>query len=1108
MKELLKNYHKLSKEKQKLVKLLLKEQGIDINEKIILPQTRDKKYYDLSYAQQRLWFLEKLEPNSPLYIIPSGVKIVGDVNVDYLLEAMQMIVDRHEILRTLFVEKDGKGFQEIVQDLKVKPIIYNISQSIEPQSEIDSILKKEFTSPFKLSELPLFRFVVINVTEQVKYLLLPMHHIISDNWSTGILIKEILEIYNHKAFDRELDLEPIDIQYLDYSIWQKEWLSGKELQKQKDFWIDQLKGSNEILEIIPDKKRPLVQTYNGSFKLFNINSSLSENIEKYCKKNDITPFVFFLAAYQFLLAKYSHQNDINIGIPIANRNRNEIEPLIGFFINTLVLRGIIDYDESVHQFLLKTRDVANHAYENQDIPFEMIVDELGLERDMSHTALFQAMLVLNNAPMTRLNIEGLQIDPIDFDTLQTKFDLILSLTKIDGVYSCKFEYNTDLFNSETIDNIINQFSVLLNQFLVSNKCKLKDIVFVDIDNIKENKSLLSNRKQEVEEKSFVHKKFIEVAKSNPNKVAISDGDNSYTFEELNKLSDLIANDLISNGIKPEQTIGVFLNRRIEYVAAILGIFKSGGVFVPLDVTLPKDRLDYIINNAKIKSIITVDKFKGEIESLGCNIIDINKCNLNSEINELSHKLLRGNAAYIIYTSGSTGLPKGVVVEHSKIYSHITRMIGEFGVTKEDKYLAFAAFNFDPSLEQIFVPLLSGAEVFLRDDNYWMPSDFIELIKKDEITIINPPTVYWNQFVLALKNDENFDLGKLRMVIAGGEEMKPELLSIWKEIFPNNIQLVNAYGPTETIITSSILKIDDEIFDKQYLHIPIGKGTCGRNVYVIDENYNFVPEGIPGELCFGNELLARGYQLQERETAEKFIPNPFTKLEGERMYRTGDLVRYNQEGLIEYLGRIDDQVKVRGFRIELGEIEEVLLKNILVENVTVNIVNREDNNYIVAYVVSDSKEDVEEQLIKYCSDQLPNYMVPSRIIHIEKLPININGKLDKKLLPIPDSFKKSSRKEFIEPRTDLEKEIAGIVAKVLGVAEVGVFDNFFELGGHSILAIKVISEVKETFGIDIQLKNLFENPTVEGLSEAVITEQSNLLEDDELESLLGEIDEIE
>jgi acyl-coenzyme A synthetase/AMP-(fatty) acid ligase/acyl carrier protein len=438
------------------------------------------------------------------------------------------------------------------------------------------------------------------------------------------------------------------------------------------------------------------------------------------------------------------------------------------------------------------------------------------------------------------------------------------------------------------------------------------------------------------------------------------------------------------------------------------------------------------------------------------------------------------------------------------------MIKEFGINDEDKYLEFATFNFDASLEQIFVPLLSGAEIFLRGNDYWIPSDFIKLIKEEGITVINPPTVYWNQFVSAIAKGENSDIGKLRLVISGGAEMKRDLLSEWNEKVGENIKLINAYGPTETIITSTMFRADEKEIPADYLHTPIGRATGSRDVFIIDSFGNLVPPSVPGELCFASDLLARGYLNNSAMTAQKFIPDNFGNVAGRRLYKTGDLARYDDNGVIEFLGRIDNQIKIRGYRIELGEIEEVLLSHPEVTQTAV-IVNSQspDNESLVAFVVLENENsEIAKDLLQICRDKLPEYMLPSNIININSIPLTANGKVDKNKLMASGDFSIDSNIEYVAPRSDLESEIAKIVGKTLGAERIGVKDNFFKLGGHSILAIKVVSEIREMFGVDLELKKLFENPTVEGLSEAVIMEQSKSIDNDELESLLEQIEKME
>jgi len=1110
MQELIDKYHTLSDEKQKLVKILLKEQGIDINSKIILPQKRNKDKYLMSFAQQRLWFLEQLEPESPLYIIPSGVRIKGQVKLNLFVEAINLTVNRHEILRTKFINVNGEGFQEILPELKIDAIEYDLSNNGNySEQELQKIINKESTKPFILSECPLFRVITIRVSDDLNYLLMPMHHIISDNWSTGVLINEFLLNYKSLISSNPVDILPLKIQYLDYAEWQKEWLSGDELNKQKDYWTNQLLGSSEVLDIIPDKERPAVQSSAGAFELFEIKEEELNNLENLCKKEEVTLFVLLISAFQFLLSKYANQDDINVGVPIANRTRSEVEELIGFFINTLVFRGNTSRDLTVTELLNETKRISYEAFTNQDIPFEMIVDELNLERDMSRSALFQAMFVLNNAPPTKMEIDGLEIEPLNTDTGTTKFDLVLSITQNENKLLGKFEYNTDLYKPETIRGMISNYNFVLNQFVKFTGKKISEIKFMkDIRALEILKKAKYNS-IDYNNDDLLYLIFEKVAKENENKIAISDGNKSLTFSELDILSNKIANTVIASNIKPEQTVGIYLDRRIEYVASILGVLKAGAVFVPLDIDYPEDRLNYIIEDAKINCVISSTEINSKY------LKNINAIKYLEDISEHENiilpiypKVFPENIAYIIYTSGTTGLPKGVMVEHSKIANHVKQMISDFEIDNTDKYLEFASFNFDASLEQIFVPLLSGAEIFLRANDYWILSDFMDLIIRENITVINPPTIYWNQLVTELKSRDDVNLGKLKLVISGGEEMKSEMLSVWNEKVSDKIKLVNAYGPTETIITSSMYCVDNNSMNQHdMIHTPIGKSLGEREVYIVDSSGKLVPPNIPGELCFGGKLIARGYLNNPELTAEKFRPNGFTEKSGERIYRTGDLARYNNSGLIEYLGRVDNQVKVRGFRIELSEIEQVLLKNKNVDQAIVTIhSNQNDDSNITAYIVPSNKDkNTEEEIKNYLILNLPKYMLPNSFIILSVFPLNANGKVDRKKLPEPKKNVKETKREYVVARTDLEKTIVDIVSDILAVEKVGIYDNFFELGGHSILAIKVITKVRETFGVEVQLKSLFENPTVIGLSESVIAEQSALVEDDELEKLLNELE---
>ena len=1100
MKDLIKNYSKLSPEKQKAVKALLKQKGIDIDELIILPRNNNENVVPVSFAQQRLWFLEQFEPGSPLYIIPMGVKIKGNLDVNALEKAVNMIIDRHEVLRTTFISENGNVKQVIHNLLTINVNKINIITEDDKERKLKELIYNESTKPFDLINGPLLRLTLIETAKDEYVLLLPIHHIISDNWSTGIFIKELLENYQSIVNGVQFEKPELAIQYADFAIWQQNRLQSESLKRQIDYWLEQLKNCNPVLDIITDKPRPAVQTYNGSFQLFEMDENLYTDIQRFAKENDVTLFMVLVAAFFVMLYKYTSQEDINIGTPIANRNRTEIENLIGFFINTLVLRSKIDENQTIKDYLQQIKKIALAAYENQDIPFETIVEKLNIERDMSRTALFQAMFVLNNAPMTKLEFKNLTFEPLDIDNGTTKFDLVMSITEMENKLKGKFEFNIDLFKPFTINALIESYVRILKEFISDNNKKIDDIELLTDSEIMEKGSVIINENIDVKPDTIVNL-FETIVEENKSKIAVVCENESVTYEELNNKANTIAKALIDASAVKNEIVGVFLNRSIDYVASFLGILKAGCVYLPLDIDYPEERLKYILSDSHTKFVVTSENNKTKLpESI--NQISVERLSDTSQIaKDVFPSVNPDDAAYIIYTSGSTGKPKGTLVDHGKFIEHYFSVRENFGITSDDVILQFAAFNFDASIEQILVPLLTGAKIILRDNKIWTPKEFTEKIKSHKITVVNPPTIVWEELAKYWADKEvSAPNETVKLFIAGGDEMKTDFVKIWNDSKMSSVRLLNAYGPTETIITASTYEVKSN--DNSNFRIPIGKPLRGRNFYVLDKNGKVLPKGFPGELCIGG-ITAKEYLFKPDLTTEKFVKDPFSKNKESKFYKTGDLVKINKDGNVEFLGRIDAQVKVRGFRIELGEIEHVIRELPEIEDVVVIAVGKGNNKILAAYIIENNRTD-DEDLFAYLNKKLPDYMIPSAIVRVSKFPKLPSGKIDKKSLPPVENLRRKVKAEFVTPRTPLEESITKIVIDVLGIDKVGVFDNFFELGGHSMLAMQVISKINEEFNVEISIKSLFENPTIDGISKAVLETQLMEEDEDELEALLNEI----
>ena len=1109
--EIVKQVLSLPYEKRELFEILLREQGIELNDLVILPQPRTSNRFPLSFAQQRLWFLDRLEPGSPLYNIPSVLKITGDLNIAALEKSFNEVIKRHEVLRTTFDEQNGQPVQVIQPQLEIPIEQIDLSQLPDEQKEheFQRLAISESLKPFSLNTGPLLRITLLKFSSQKFGLILVMHHIISDNWSTGLFVHEILRLYQQEALGKPANLEPLTIQYADFSVWQRKWLKGKTLQQQLDYWRQKLQGIPPLLELPLDRPRPAYQTYNGNFKLFEIKADLAEKLRELSRQQDVTLFMTLLAAFFVLLHRYSSQDDICVGSPIANRNRKETENLIGFFVNTLVLRAQIENNPQFDELLQQVKETTLGAFANQDLPFEMLVEELQPERDMSHSPLFQAMFVMNNAPVEKLQLPGVEIELIELENKTTKFDLILNVTDGDLPLKCKLEYNTDLFNDQTMDRLIGHYLMILQAIVTNPQIKVGQINLLT----EEEQTLLietwSQPEHWYQEQKTIVQLFEEQAEQNSHLPALRVKTQTLTYQELNAKSNQFAHYLLRKGVRKGQIIGINADRLADMIVAMLGVLKAGGVYLPLDPDYPLDRLEYMIEDSRASLLVTKAYFKTQPKTKVQRIyLDEEwEAILSEPTANLNTPLSPDDVAYVIYTSGSTGQPKGVEVQHGPLANHCVDMKAFYELTPDDNVLQFAALNFDASIEQILPPLISGATVCMRDNEIWSATQFVQKIKEFDLTVINPPTAYWNQFVRELaRQPELLPENRIRLIIVGGDVFYPDTVQSWQSLNLKKARLLNAYGPTETVITAATFQVKP---DFQGMSVPIGRPRANREVFVVDQYGNPSPVGIPGELLIGGSNLAKGYLHRPELTEERFVNNPFHPERG-RVYRTGDRVRFLADGNLEFLGRIDTQVKIRGFRIELGEIENLItsLKGIKQAVVKAFDLERGDKVLVAYYQLEEPENEISDENIKnHLKQFVPDYMIPTLFIKLDQIPLSPAGKINRHALLRPDFSKVWASAPYVAPRTESEEKLAKIVREVLNIEQVGVFDNFFELGGHSMMATQVVSRIQEEFGVELPLRAFFENPTIENIAQAIAQAQLENLESDELNNVLNEIENL-
>jgi amino acid adenylation domain-containing protein len=1093
----------------------------------------------LSFGQQRLWFLDQLEPGSPLYNNPAAVHLRGRIEPQTLERCLNDIVRRHEVLRTTFAADDGQPRLVIAApDSDAARIAINVVDlRVLPQNDRDAevlrLALSDAQQPFDLARGPLLRLNLLRLAADEHVALLTMHHIVSDGWSVMVLLQELVALYAAYAAGEASPLPALAVQYADVAAWQQQWIECADAhaagakpprQQQLEYWQQQLGGEVTTLELPADRPRPALQSFRGATHWFALPRPLYRALEALAQREGVTLFMTLLAAFQTLLARYSGQEDLWVGTPVAGRNRVEAESLIGFFVNTLVMRTDLSGNPTFREVLGRVREMAIDAFAHQDVPFEMVVDALQPERDLSRTPLFQAMFVLQDAPLTGLEGQGLQVTPLEIDSGTAKFDLTLYLEQDDAELRGWFNYNTDQFDTATIERMHMHWLTLLEGIVAD---ATQPIAGLPLLSEAERRQLLVEWNETATDAApapCVHHLIEAQAAQRPNAVAVVCEGQELTYGELNRRANQLARYLQRRGVGPEQLVGICLERSLDSIVALLAIFKAGGAYLPLDPAYPAERLAFMIADAQPIVLITfaglqVSRLAGW-DAQTCEPVNLPTCNLDTDWPAIAQEPAsdpersadRANLAYVIYTSGSTGKPKGVMIEHGAFADHCRDILRSYELTPDDGVLQFASLNFDASLEQIIPTLMAGAKLVLRGPELWNPADFHHQVAAHDLTVINPPTAYWHQLTQEwAAAPERVPVDRLRLVIAGGDAMRPESVELWRQLPVRTARLLNAYGPTETTITATIYEVPLATDDAPMLRaLPIGRPLANRVAYVLDRHGNPAPVGVPGELYLGGLGVARGYLNRPELTAEKFIPNPFG---AGRLYRTGDLVRYRPDGCIEFLGRVDNQVQVRGFRVELGEVEAVLDYHPAVRESIV--LAREDvtgHMQLAAYVLPHSVTGADAPpdaaaLRVFLAERLPDYMIPASFVVVDEWPMTPSGKVDRKALPAPELTQAERAKTYVAPRDPVEEDLARIWAEVLGVERVGVYDNFFDLGGHSLLATRLVSQLRENFAVDLPLRRLFETPTVAGLALLIAQSQAEQVEDTDLDQLLAELDQL-
>ncbi|MGA9770378.1 MAG: amino acid adenylation domain-containing protein [Blastocatellia bacterium] len=1046
--------------------------------------------FPTSFGQQRIWLIEQLDPGTSIHNIPVALRMKGVLDVAALEESLNQIQRRHEVLRTSFATMDGRAVQIVHPPCDVRlPVVslQSISGS-DDEAKITIMARQEAQQPFDLStDMPL-RAKLLRVDDHDHVLLLTVHHIAADGWSMGVLTRELCELYRTLLSGNAPQLPDLPIQYADFAHWQREYLQGEVLRKQLDYWKQKLGGRLPVLELPFDHPRQSIRTSDGAAQILQLSESLTDELKTVSRQQGVTLFMTLLSAFGVLLHRYSGQKEILIGTPIANRSFEETERLIGLFINNLAIRVDLNGDPCFRELLHRIRNTSLEAYANQDVPFEKLVEELQPERNLSHTPVFQVLLALQNSPMPALELPGVTASGIELHNGKAKFDLALLVEEREGALFGILEYNTDLFEEATISRMLAHFELLLEGAIRDIDLSVSQLPLVSEAERHQLLLELNDTRGDYTEGVCIHDLFEAHAIRSADSIAVYFEGSELSYGDLNQRANQLAHYIRKIGVGPEVLVGLFMDRSIEMIIAILGILKAGGAYVPLDATYPKQRLAFMLEDSGVSVLLTMSHLAGALPENRARVVlldaEDDAIASQSDENPVSG-VTPDNLAYVIYTSGSTGRPKGTMIRHESLVSYTETVTERYGVVAEDRVLQFCSISFDISVEEIFPCLTSGAVLALRTDAMVSSAQtFLEKAREWELTFMSLPTAYWHELTAALETNGFILPPSLRVIIIAGERALPERLSIWHEAVQGRVRLINTYGLTESTVVSTICELTDPALSNTGSgEVSIGRPMRNSEVYLMDSNQQPVPIGVHGEMYLGGLLLARGYFKRPEATSDRFIPDPFSFQAGARLYRTGDLARLLPDGDIEFLGRVDNQVKIRGFRVELHEVELAINEHPSVhESIAVVREDMPGRKRIVAYVVAKQGQDVSSSdLRSFLYDGLPEYMVPHSFVMLDTLPLSPNGKLDRAALPAPQSIRPEMEVFYVAPRDEIEQALATIWQEALQVEKVGVHDNFFELGGHSLLLLQVHAKMRELFKRDLPIVELFQYPSISSLA---------------------------
>jgi amino acid adenylation domain-containing protein len=1047
----------------------------------------------LSSAQQRLWFLSQLEPDNAVYNEGALITIKGPLRIPLLEQSLKKVIQRHEVLRYRIIEHEGHPAQQF--DSSYSFHLYFRDLTAYPceirEEKMEELAQQEIQRVFDLRNGPLLRCLLLCLGETAWALIVTMHHMVVDGWSFKIFMQELIYCYQALIEGKPTFLSELPLQYADYAYWQQQWLQSTTMQEQLAYWKEMLAGAPPLLDLPTDYPRPAMQTFRGNRYPCVLSKQLTLALKCFSQQENVTLFMTLIGAFSVLLARYSGQTDVLIGVPIANRAHKELEGIIGCFVNTLVLRIMLVGNPPFRELLTQVRQQALGAYAHQDMPFERLVDELHLERNLSYSPLFQVMFNLDQKHLTRTySCADLEMTPHEIDPGTTKFDLWLNLHDIGNEITGVFEYSTDLFEETTIARMVTHFITILEGIVAQPEQGVR--LFPLLTEV-ERTQLLYSWNQTV--RSFpsdatLSQLFEAQVERTPEQSALIFDQEQLTYAELNRRANLLAHYLLRHQVGPEVLVGICIERSIEMVVSLLGVLKAGAAYVPLDPALPQERLAFLLEDTAIFTILTQQRQAARFQMLGRHVVcldsDWSVVAEQRQDNNPPHRLQPDNLAYVLYTSGSTGKPKGTAISHRSVVNLLYWAREVYSPQSLRRTLASTAITFDLSVFELFVPLCWGGTAILVEN-------ILHLQPNAEVTLLNTvPSA-----LAEIEYTEKIPPSVVSLNLAG-EYLSNELVQKVYQRCHAIKQIFNLYGPTEATTYATMSLIEKGSLNPTTIGYPI----ANMQVYVLDRYLQPLPVGVPGQLYLGGIGLARGYLYQPQLTAERFVPNPFSKLAGARLYQTGDLVRYRQDGALEFLGRLDYQVKLRGFRVELGEIEQTLLEHPCVREAAVLLQkDAHSETSLVAYVVLDlvdpqtrageatiqKPEDNAyylDNLRHFMQKKLPAYEVPARIVILPALPLNRHGKLDRHALLEQYQQHFIVRADIVAPRTEFEENLAILWRELLSQELISVYDNFFEIGGHSLLLTRLASRIREVFQVDIPLRQLFAAPTIDAMTTVI------------------------